>query len=276
MSSDKRNNKRDNRENKATARERMRAERARDDKRRRIRRQVTVGGSAVAAVGVAAGIAVAVGGGGGSGSVAASNLPLKVPAAAAASDKSGTVITYGDKNAKNTLTLYEDPRCPFCAEFEHANGNTVKHLADEGKFKVEFHMATFLDDALGGKGSKTALNALGAAAQEGPAKFLALHKVLYDNHPDEHNDAFASNSHLLSLASKVPGLRTPAFDHAVKHMTYQPWVNKVTKAFNDSGVQGTPTVMLNGKTLNVLNNQGGSITTKQFTGMIDKQLGMKV
>jgi protein-disulfide isomerase len=258
------------------ARERLRAEREQEARRGRLRRRFVVAGSAVAALALAAGIGVAVGNGGGSTAKdrAAARQPLKVPAAAASS-QDGTVITYGDKNAKNTLTVYEDPRCPYCAMFEQADGATVKKLADEGRFKVEYHMATFLDDALGGKGSKRALNALGAAAQEGPARFLALHEVLYGNHPDEHDDAFANTGHLLALAGKVPGLRTPAFDKAVRDLTYMPWVEKVSRSFDHSGVQGTPTVLLNGRKLPVINDKGVPVTGPQFTTMIDKQLTTK-
>ena len=237
-----------------SARDRLRAERERDAKRGRVRRQLTVAGAAVAVLALATGIGVALadsGGGSGSGAKdsAAARLPLTVPAAAAASTKDGTVITYGDKKAKETLTIYEDPRCPYCALFEQANGDTVKKLADQGRFKVEYRFAAFLDDALGGQGSKRALNALGAAADQGSGPFLALHQVLYANHPEEHDDAYASTGHLLDLAGTVDGLRTPAFDKAVKDLTYMPWVKKVAHAFDTSGVKGTPTVLLNGKKL---------------------------
>ena len=34
---------------------------------------------------------------------------------------------------------------------------------------------------------------------------------------------------------------------AVKNDTYQPWAERVSTAFNKSGIQGTPTLKLNGK-----------------------------
>ncbi|GGO81727.1 DsbA family protein [Wenjunlia tyrosinilytica] len=261
-----------------SARDRLRAEREREAKRGRVRRQFTVAGAVVAVLALATGIGVALadsGGGSGAKDSAAAKLPLTVPAAAAASAEDGTVITYGDKKAKNTLTIYEDPRCPYCALFEQANGDTVKKLADQGRFKVEYRFATFLDDALGGQGSKRALNALGAAADQGSGPFLALHKVLYANHPDEHDDAYASTGHLLDLAGKVDGLRNPAFDKAVKDLTYMPWVNKVGRAFDAGGVKGTPTVLLNGRKLPVLNERAQSVTPQQFTALVDKELGGK-
>lgn len=256
---------------KRAARERLQAERARQAKRAKVRRQLIVAACAVVVAAlVVGGVVLAMNASGGG-----SDKPVKIPSAAKASSKDGTVITYGSKSAKNTLVVYEDPRCPYCASFEQTNGDTVKSMADKGRFKVEYHFGTFLDDNLGGSGSKHALNALGAAANESAAKFLALHKVLYDNHPDEHDDAFANAGHLISLAKKVPGLDTPAFEKAVKNYTYQPWVKKVSDSFNKSGIQGTPTVKLNGKTLNVLNNKGTSISSAQFTGLVDKQIGTK-
>ncbi|GAB2608081.1 hypothetical protein GCM10027168_46360 [Streptomyces capparidis] len=261
-----------------SARERLQAEQAREERHRKLRRRLAVTGSAVLVLALAAGVGAALsgakGGGGRDGRVAeaATGQPLRIPSGT--SGPGGTVITYGDPAAKDTLAVYEDPRCPYCAMFEQANADTITRLADEGRFKVEYHLATFLDDNLGGSGSKRALNALGAAAQEGPAKFAAFHKVLYANHPDERDDAYADTGHLLDLAGKVPGLRTPEFDAAVRNLTYMPWVKKVSDAFDESGVSGTPTVLLNGKKLEVLSG-GRSVTPAQFTAMVDKQLGAK-
>ena len=254
---------------KTSARERMRAERARQEKRARIRRQAIVGVSVAAVLALAAGLGIALSGAGDEDSA---GKPLVVPANT--TGPGGTVITYGDPKEKNTLKIYEDPRCPYCAKFEQANGATVKKLADEGKYKVEYHFATFLDNNLGGQGSKRALNALGAAVNEGTDKFMAYHQVLYANHPNESDDAFADTSHLLDLASRVKGLRTPEFDKAVKELTYLPWVEKVSAEFDKSGVTGTPTVVLNGKRLEVINDRG-AISPQQFTALVEKELGGK-
>lgn len=265
---------------KQSARGRLLTERAREARRDRVRRQLVAGGSAIVVLALAAGVGVAVsaangsgtGGGNGKDAEAAANGPLKIPANTSGQD--GTVITYGSPDAKHTLKIYEDPRCPYCAQFEQTDGETVRKLADEGRFKVEYHFATFLDDSLGGQGSKRALAALGAAVNEGPDKFLDFHQVLYANHPDEQDDAYASTSHLLDLAGQVDGLRGPAFDKAVKDLTYLPWVKKVSADFDRSGVTGTPTVLLNDRKLEVLTGQG-AVSPRQFTALVDKELGAK-
>jgi protein-disulfide isomerase len=156
----------------------------------------------------------------------------------------GTTITVGDPAAKNSVHVYEDPRCPICKHFEAANGATLALLAESGKAKVQYTLASFLDGNLGGGGSKRAANALRAALKQG--KFPAYHAVLYDNQPNEQQDGF-TDAHLLKLAGTVNGLRGAAFDKAVKANTYGAFVTKSEEAFVASGAQGTPTVVINGR-----------------------------
>lgn len=200
----------------------------------------------------------------------AAERPAAVPAHT--SGKDGTVISYGDADAGHTLSVWLDPRCPYCAVVEKGLGRAFKELADKKAFRIEYHFATFLDGALGGKGSKRALNALGAAANESPGKFMAYADVLFTHHPDdEKDDKFGSTATLLDLADQVDGLRTPAFNKAVKELTYMPWVEKVSSAFYKSGEKGTPVVKLDGRPLNVLSGDGrGSVTPEEFTELVEK------
>ncbi|MFF2614221.1 DsbA family protein [Kitasatospora sp. NPDC058046] len=254
---------------KASATDRMRVARAQAERSDRIRRRVVVGGASAAVLALVAGVAFAVGGSSGSGSNAA-NGPLVVPANA--SGTNGTVITYGKADAPHTLDVYEDFRCPFCEQLETTTGKAIQQLADDGTYKVEYHLATFLDNNLGGKGSRTALAAAGAALNEGVDKFKAFHDVLYANQPDERSDAFGDVNHILDLAGQVPGLKTDAFVKAVQDGTYAPWAAKVNEEFNKSDVTGTPTVKLDGKKLDVLNN-GKAVSPEQFTAMVKQVTG---
>ncbi len=253
------------------ATERMREERERTERSARIRRRAVVGAASAVVLALAAGVAFAVGGSSGSGSAdAAANGPLVVPANASGAD--GTVVTYGKADAPHTLEVYEDFRCPFCEQLETTTGPTVQQLADAGSYKIDYHLATFLDQGLGGKGSRTALAAAGAALNEGVDKFKQFHDVLYANQPDERDDAFADVNHLLDLADQVPGLKTDGFVKAVREGTYLPWANQVNKAFDKSGVTGTPTVRLDGKKLDVFSG-GKAVSPKQFTAMVKQVTG---
>ncbi|MDR3081805.1 MAG: thioredoxin domain-containing protein [Streptomyces sp.] len=184
-----------------------------------------------------------------------------------------TVVVYGKADAPHTLSVYEDFRCPVCQAFETSAGKTVQQLADQGDYKIEYHLATFLDGNLGGKGSKTALAAAGAALNEGVDKFKAFHDVLYANQPAESEDGFGDVNHLLDLAGQVPGLKTEAFTKAVTDGTYKGWAAKVSTAFNKSGVSGTPTVKLDGKQLAVIGQDGKPLTGDQFTALVKQTIG---
>lgn len=86
---------------------------------------------------------------------------------------------------------------------------------------TEYTLGSFLDDRVGGSGSKKAVNALRAALEAG--KFAEYHEVLYAHQPEEAVDGF-TDAYLLELAGQVDGLRGPAFDSAVKSMKYRAFV----------------------------------------------------
>ncbi|MGY6023632.1 DsbA family protein [Streptomyces spinosirectus] len=162
----------------------------------------------------------------------------------------GTSVLVGDPQARITVHLFEDPRCPYCRRFETSGGGPVltKWILRR-KVKVEYTMASFLDGRLGGNGSKKAVNALRAAVEKG--KFAEYHAVLYQNQPSEEVDGF-TDVRLLQLASKVKGLRSPSFDTAVKSMKYRAFVDSSEKVFDAAGHYnghagpGTPTAEVDG------------------------------
>ncbi|WLW55929.1 thioredoxin domain-containing protein [Streptomyces sp. YU58] len=161
----------------------------------------------------------------------------------------GVTITVGDPDAKVTVHLYEDPRCPVCEEFELSGGGPgLRRATIQRKVKTEYTLASFLDDRLGGQGSKKAVNALRAALAEG--KFAEYHEMLYAYQPEEAVDGY-TDAFLLELADDVEGLRTPAFEAAVKGMKYRAFVTASEKAYERAGGAeepegpGTPTAVIN-------------------------------
>lgn len=162
---------------------------------------------------------------------------------------SGTTITVGDPTAEVTVHLYEDMRCPVCEEFETTGGGQeLQNAVLRREVKAEYTLASFLDDRLGGSGSKKAANALRAALAAD--RFAEYHEVLYANQPEEEDDGF-TDARLLELAEQVDGLRTPAFESAVKTMKYRSFVTDAERAYERVGTEpgkgpGTPTAEING------------------------------
>ncbi|MFI0778741.1 thioredoxin domain-containing protein [Streptomyces sp. NPDC021212] len=273
---------RNSHQNKQAARERLRAERERQAKKERMRRQLFVGGAVVAVLAIAGGIGYAVT----NMNTGTDNVNQKWQAAAKkqslvkpanTSGPQGTTVVIGDKKSKNTLHVYEDMRCPVCAQFEKFTGPTVLKDIKDGTFKAQFTMGTFLDDneQMPGAGSKNALSALGAALNVSPQAFLDYKAALYSpkNHPEETDDAFASDQKLIDVAQQVKELKgNAAFEKAVKKGTYDRWALAMSKTFNDTkDVTGTPSFKLNGKKLEVEKGKP-PMTPDQFTPLVQQGL----
>ncbi|MER7757843.1 thioredoxin domain-containing protein, partial [Kitasatospora sp. NPDC097643] len=177
-----------------SARERIQEAQRLEELAAKRRQRIVVAVSAVVVLALAGGTALAInaadknGTDGRGDAVSAGAAPTQLVVPANATGPDGTVITYGKADAPHTMAVYEDFRCPVCKQFESVNGQTVKKLTEDGSIKVEFHLAAFLDKNLGGKGSRTALAAAGAALNEGVDKFKQFHDVLYANQPDERED----------------------------------------------------------------------------------------
>ncbi|MFE9257908.1 DsbA family protein [Streptomyces sp. NPDC006879] len=260
--------KRNSMANKAAARERLRAERERQAKRAKVRRQLVVAGSVVGVLALAGGIGYG---------VMQANKPTAWEQAKDAdlvkpkntSGANGTEVVIGKSTAKKTLELYEDSRCPVCATFEQAIGEQIKKDVDSGKYKVKYVGATFIDNAANGEGSKNALSALGAALNVSPEAFLEFKAALYskENHPEESKDKFAEDSYLLKIADEVDALKGNAeFKKAVEDGTYDRWALEMSKTFDKSGVTGTPTLKMDGKKIEIPQDAA------TFTAAIDAAL----
>ncbi|QES42351.1 disulfide bond formation protein D [Streptomyces venezuelae] len=157
----------------------------------------------------------------------------------------GGVITVGDPKAKHTVKIYEDPRCPFCKKFEDGGAQALVKPVADGKVKVEYTIASFLDKNLGGGGSVNAANALRASVEAG--KFPQYHAAVFANQAEEESDDAYTPAFLLKIADKVDGLRGDAFDKAVTNGTYKKWVGEAMESFSADGITGTPTVFVDGK-----------------------------
>jgi protein-disulfide isomerase len=265
--------KRNSQASKTAAREKLRLERERQAKRDKVKRQAIVAGSIVAVLAIAGGVGYA---------VVQNNKPsywaglkdAKVVAPANTTGTKGTTVVIGKSTAKKTLKVYEDPRCPVCAQFEQTVGSTVKKDIDDGKFKFQYVGATFIDDKDNGQGSKNALSALGAALNVSSEAFLEYKTALYSTkwHPDETTDKFKDDAYLLKAADTVPALKgNTAFQNAVKKGTYDAWAMAMSKTFDDNkeGVTGTPGFVMDGKQLN-----GGTplLTVADFDKVVDAAL----
>lgn len=266
--------KRNSQSAKTAARERLRQERERQAKRDKIKRQVIVACSIVGVLAIAGGIGYAVVQGNKPGYWEdAKNDKLVKPAHTTGTN--GTTVVIGKSSAKKTLVMYEDPRCPVCAQFEQTVGPTVKKDLDAGKFKIQYVGATFLDDKLTGEGSKNALSALGAALNVSPEAFLEYKTAMYTTkwHPEETDDKFKDDAYLIKIANTVDALKNnKQFQKDVKDGTYDKWALEESKLFDKAGVGGTPTLKMDGKTLTGSDGENAPMTVAEFNTALEAAL----
>lgn len=236
--------------NSRSARDRVTAQKQARRRRRARRRGLMVLGSVLAVIGGAVGVGIAVS--------ASSTAPraYTVPAGgtvvpdsfANPADKS-TALAFGPAAAPHTLTIFEDFRCPYCKALETDSASVYKQFAAAGSLRVLFHPVKLIDANDGGRGSLVAGNAAVCAAAAG--KFIEYHDLLFADQPPESDDGYADASTLISIAHQIPGLDTPAFESCVKSGAYQGLVQQNWADFNTLKVPGTPTLMLDGKVLNL-------------------------
>ncbi|WP_323446351.1 DsbA family protein [Streptomyces yaizuensis] len=220
----------------------MERERALEASRERRRRLLIISSAVVVILGLAAVVGVIAASTDSSKGKGSQAGPVVPPAGARGATR--LAIPVGRDDAPSTLTIWEDFRCPVCAQFENVFRDTIHELEKSGDIKVEYHLATIIDGNMGGSGSLRAANA--AACAQDAGKFDPYHDVLFQNQPPEPDDAFGKNSRLIELAGKVPGLDTATFRSCVEDGKHDSWVAESNKAFTEGGFRGTPTVLLNG------------------------------
>jgi protein-disulfide isomerase len=222
----------------------LRAERAaaalRETKRRERRRQV------LSVVGVLAVIVLIVGGG-----FLIQSMRDDAGQALTSSDvPEGTSDTYGvvigDDSAPTTLTIYEDFQCPICQEFEKETKDKLRAAVEAGKIKIDYRMVSFLDKASTNEYSSRALNAAAVVLDtSGVDVFLKFHDLLYENQPKEGGPG-PSNADLVKTAVQA-GADEDAVKSGIEDGEFDQWVINTGDQMSKNGVNGTPTLFVNGK-----------------------------
>lgn len=251
------------------ARKRAAAAYAEEQAKARRKKQYLIGGLVLLVIAAAVGIGIAVQSHVSQSSSSAANGPLVYPSGAV---DSGLAIPFGsNENAKVTLTIYEDFRCPYCKQAESMFNSIYTAQAEAGKIKVRFHIVNLIDQNDGGTGSIQSGNAAACAQNVGNAKFKAYHDVLYANQPDESDDAFSSNATLIGYAKQVSGLDSSSFESCVNSGKYQPWVKKNYSALStaENGSVSTPDYLIN-STRYELTSQSAAVQQAAFTAALNK------
>jgi len=165
-------------------------------------------------------------------------IKLKPAVTSTIDTANGSAISF-DNGAATTIDVWEDSQCPVCKLFEDANGEYIESLIREKKANVRYHVLSFLGDE-----SVRAANATFCAADEG--QFLDFHKAIYAVQSSVENSGFWSNETLVQIGKKI-GITSTTFENCVTKGSKVDLVQANSDSMSKFGVQGTPTVFINGK-----------------------------
>lgn len=153
-------------------------------------------------------------------------------------------FAFGDPGADHRVVIYEDFLCPFCGALEAASSDDLTRLVDSGDVVVEYRVFNLL-----GRISDYSLRAANAMAvvmdAAGPDAAKTFHDLLYDQQPSE-SGPFPDDDWLVDQAV-VAGADEDAVRPGIEGLAFEDWVEEAGTAAADNGVQGTPTVLVDGQ-----------------------------
>jgi protein-disulfide isomerase len=152
--------------------------------------------------------------------------------------------TMGDSNASVTIEVFEDFQCPACKSFtEQIEPQIVDAYVATGDVYYIFRHNPFLDDRAPRNESDQAASASMCAGDEN--RFWDYHDMLFANWNGENQGAF-SDKRLVAFAEAI-GLDMPAFNACFDATLHEAEINTDLELARNSGVTGTPSVMVNGR-----------------------------
>lgn len=150
----------------------------------------------------------------------------------------GNLPVMGNANAKVKVVEFADFQCPFCEQwFKTVEPNLINDYVKTGKVAFYWRDYPFL-----GQESTDAANAARCANAQG--KFWQYHDYLYSHQGQENSGAF-SKANLEQFAADM-GLNTTQFNSCMDNNTYAKDAAADLADGQKAGVNGTPTVFVNG------------------------------
>lgn len=146
------------------------------------------------------------------------------------------------------VQLFEDFQCPICKAFNDSGDALVLEAAAKaGKIRLKLQPMIFLDAANNNDSSIRATNAWGCAIDQGAG--VRYDTVVFKNQPTEGVGYTDAQLAAFGAEAGISGTAFTNFAKCVATTIYHPWANSAEDYATAHGVNGTPTVLVNGKPL---------------------------
>ncbi|HET7628721.1 MAG TPA: thioredoxin domain-containing protein [Bacillales bacterium] len=151
----------------------------------------------------------------------------------------------GDPDAPVKIVEFGDYRCIVCYRFDQKFFPKLKEqFIDTGK--AAFY---FVNDPILGKGSVRIALAAESVYHRRPDAFWDYHEAIYANQGPE-DEAWATTDFLVQLAAEtVPEIDRQTLRRDIEEGTYLQAVKRDAEKAQALGIEGTPTVYVNGRML---------------------------
>lgn len=161
-----------------------------------------------------------------------------------------------------SLDLWVDFQCPACASFEKTFGSQVNEMAQNNDVRLVVHVLSFLDKNLGNDSSNRSANAAFCAADQDA--FLAYHQGVFAIQPEQEGTGY-TDAQLRQVAEAVGinGTGLDTWQKCYDAREHNQYVESVQTQAAKDGVNGTPTLKLNGEAVQL---QG--LTPKSFADQV--------
>ena len=161
-------------------------------------------------------------------------------------------VEIGKSTAPDTIKLYEDFQCPICKDVRGRHRHAGRRRRSR---RARSRSTTTWSRSSTGRRRPTtpaapSTPAMAVLSTAGPDAFLKFHTIAYANQPAE-NTAGVPDSTLIQWAVQA-GADEATVTPLINDNVYHQWVVNATDQMSKDGVNGTPTVFINGK------NQGSN------------------
>jgi protein-disulfide isomerase len=166
-------------------------------------------------------------------------------------DATGAIV-IGDPNAANVVEVYVDYQCPFCQRWEQEIGEVLaeRALSAGSDVVIKQYNLAFLGETSAtleppGSSARAASAALCVIEGEGPAAFATYNARIFQVADRNASNVQFSTDQMAQLAADLGASPdTIACIEQERHVTF---VALSTQSGFGRGVQGTPTVVVNGR-----------------------------
>ncbi|HEU4698340.1 MAG TPA: thioredoxin domain-containing protein [Gemmatimonadales bacterium] len=176
-----------------------------------------------------------------------SRVSIPVNAAITVADTAGfRGYVLGSPTAPVEVVEYADYQCPACQSFEMVQFPDVRQqLIETGRLRWRYRDFPLISIH---RNTMVATHAAACAADQGDAKYWALHHRLYEAQPEWGGERPPSNpAPLVRGYAEAVGLDMAKYDECMQSAKYAGRIEASRKEAEEMGVNSTPTFLIQGR-----------------------------